>query len=77
MLGLVTAPGVSPQPVAERLAAHACVVYILWVSGRRDLLVELVCDAEAELAEFLNRRIYGQTDIDGVEVMTRLGMFKN
>ncbi len=77
MLGIKTAPGVAPSAVAERLDPHEAVVYVMWVSGRFDLLVEVVCDEETELANFLNDHIHGQPDIAHVEVMTRLGMFKN
>ena len=49
----------------------------MWVTGRFDLLVEVVCDEEIELANFLNEHIHGQPDIAHVEVMTRIGMFKN
>ena len=77
MLGIKTAPGVAPAEVAQRLDPHPAVVYVMWVSGRFDLLVEVVCDEETELATFLNDHIHGQPDIARVEVMTRLGMFKN
>ena len=77
MLGIRTAPGVAPAEVAERLDPHGAVVYIMWVSGRYDLLVEVVCDEETELAQFLNEHVHGQPDIAHVEVMTRIGMFKN
>ena len=77
MLGIKVAPGTTPQQVAGRLEAFQEVVYILWVSGRFDLLVELVCDAEADLGDFLNAQIYGQGDIARVEVMSSLKMFKN
>ena len=49
----------------------------MWVTGRFDLLVEVVCDEEIELANFLNERIHGPPDIARVEVMTRIDMFKN
>ena len=77
MLGIKTAPGVAPTEVAQRLDPYPAVVYVMWVSGRFDLLVEVVCDEESELAIFLNEHIHGQSDIAHVEVMTRLGMFKN
>ena len=77
MLGIKTAAGVAPADVAQRLDSHACVVYIMWVSGRFDLLVEVVCDEETEFALFLNEHIHGQPDIAHVEVMTRIDMFKN
>ena len=77
MLGIKAAPGVAPTSVAQRLDPHHAVVYVMWVSGRFDLLVEVVCDEETELTGFLNDHIHGQPDIAHVEVMTRLGMFKN
>ena len=77
MLGIKTSPGVPPAEVAERLDPQVAVVYIMWVSGRFDLLVEVVCDEETELARFLNEHVHGHPDIAHVEVMTRIGMFKN
>ena len=77
MLGVKTAPGTAPAAVARRLDPHPAVVYIMWVSGRFDLLVEVVCDEETELTGFLDDHIHNQPDIAHVEVMTRLGMFKN
>ncbi|MCY4450815.1 MAG: Lrp/AsnC family transcriptional regulator [Immundisolibacterales bacterium] len=77
MLGIKTAPGVGPAALAHRFESHPAVVYIMWVSGRFDLLVEVVCDEETELASFLDEHIHGHSDIARVEVMTRIGMFKN
>ena len=77
MLGIRTAPGVTPSEVAKRLDPHPAVVYMMWAAGRFDLLVEVVCDEDTELAIFLNEHIYGQSDIAHIEVMTRIGMFKN
>ena len=77
MLGIKAAPGFTPAAVAQRLDPHSAVVYIMWVTGRFDLLVEVVCDEEIELANFLNEHIHGQPDIAHVEVMTRIAMFKN
>ena len=77
MLGIKATPGTAPSAIAERLDPYPAVVYVMWVGGRFDLLVELVCDRETELTGFLNQHIHGQSDIAHVEVMTRLGMFKN
>ena len=77
MLGVKAAPGVTPAALAERLDPCSAVVYIMWVSGRFDLLVEVVCDEETEFELFLNEHIHGRSDIAHVEVMTRIGMFKN
>ena len=54
MLGIKAAPGTAPAALARRLDPHPAVVYIMWVSGRYDLLVEVVCDEETELAIFLD-----------------------
>ena len=77
MLGIKAAPGVAPAALAQRLEPHRAVVYIMWASGRYDLLVEVVCDERTELALFLDEHIHGHCDIAHVEVMTRIGMFKN
>lgn len=77
MLGVKVSSTATPESVAARLGAHQEVVYILWVAGRYDLLVELVCDAEQELTDFLTHEIHKQPDIAQIEVMTSIGMFKN
>ncbi|WP_282607138.1 Lrp/AsnC family transcriptional regulator [Pelagibius sp. Alg239-R121] len=77
MLGLKLASGHAPAAVAERLAALPDVVYILWVSGRFDLLVEVVSDDRNGFLDFLNREIHGQPDIASSETMTGLKNFKN
>ena len=63
--------------MARRLDPLTAIVYVMWVSGRFDLLVEVVCEEKGEFANFLNEHIHGQPDIAHVEVMTRIGMFKN
>ena len=55
MLGLKVAAGHSPHSVASRLEPVADVVYILWVTGRFDLLVEVVTDSRESFLEFLDR----------------------
>jgi Lrp/AsnC family transcriptional regulator for asnA, asnC and gidA len=77
MLGIKVGPNTTPAKVAERLAVHPEVVYILWVSGRFDLLVEVICDPEEELLKFLSKNCFDQSDIGTVEIMTGLAMYKN
>ena len=77
MLGVKVAPSSSPAKVGERLAVHPEVVYILWVSGRFDLLVEIVCESEEDFLEFLSKHCFDQEDIANLEVMTGLAMYKN
>jgi Lrp/AsnC family transcriptional regulator for asnA, asnC and gidA len=77
MLGIKVAPGTTPGRLAERLAVHPEVVYVLWVSGRFDLLVEIVCESDEDFLEFLSRQCFDQSDVAAVEVMTGLAMYKN
>lgn len=77
MLGLKLGSGYRPDQVAERLSQHSDVVYILWVSGRFDLLVELVSNEPSDVLEFLANEIYASPDIAECDVMTGLKNFKN
>lgn len=77
MLGIKVAPGHTPEEVAGRLGAHGEVVYVLWVSGRYDLLVELVLSGQDDLTSFLSSQCYNRSDIASIEVMTGLKMYKN
>ena len=77
MVCVKVAPGVMPKQVAERLSAVSSVVYVLWVTGRFDLLIEIVCDEPNKLAAFLEEHIHGSEDILDAEVMLGLKNFKN
>lgn len=77
MICLKVASGVTPQSVAERLAGLDAVVYILWVAGRFDLLVEVICDESDGVAEFLDAHIHSSKDVAHSEVMLGLKNFKN
>lgn len=77
MLGIKVAPGWSPAKVAERLGVHPEVVYALWVSGRYDLLVEVVFNSYEDLTNFLTIHCYSELDISSIEIMTGLVMYKN
>ncbi len=77
MIGIKVAPGSTPKQLAVRLAQFQEVVYILWVSGRYDLLVEIVADSRDEFMNFLERECFDHPDIASIEVMTGLAMYKN
>ncbi len=77
MLGVKVAPGHTPASVAERLGGCQNVVYILWVSGRFDLLVEVVFESEDGLTEFMDTFCYNDLGISSAEIMTGIKMFKN
>ena len=77
MIGLKVAPGYSIQSVSERLAELQDAVYILWVSGRYDLLIEIVSNDREGFLEFLDKEIHSQADIASSETMSGLKNFKN
>ncbi|MFT7528966.1 MAG: Lrp/AsnC family transcriptional regulator for asnA, asnC and gidA [Arenicella sp.] len=77
MLGIKVAAGHTVQALSERLAASPDVVYILWVSGRYDLLVEVVSNDRNGFLAFLDKEIHSQLDIASSETMTGLKNFKN
>ncbi|MFT5549130.1 MAG: Lrp/AsnC family transcriptional regulator for asnA, asnC and gidA [Candidatus Azotimanducaceae bacterium] len=77
MLGIKVAVGHTVQALSERLAASPDVVYILCVSGRYDLLVEVVSNDRNGFLDFLDKEIHSQLDIASSETMTGLKNFKN
>jgi Lrp/AsnC family transcriptional regulator, regulator for asnA, asnC and gidA len=77
MVGIKISNQSTPRQVAERLAKHAEVVYVVWVSGRFDLLVEVVCESGEAFQAFLESHCFNNSDIDNFEVMTAIEMFKN
>lgn len=77
MLGLNVASGATPKQVADRLEADSRVVFMLWVAGRYDLLIEVVSDSQMALRDFLETQIHGRDDIARVDVMLGLKSFKN
>jgi len=77
MIGLKVAPGHTIEEVSERLGKSPDVVYILWVSGRYDLLIEIVTNDRGNFLDFLETQIHSQPDIASSETMTGLKNFKN
>ncbi len=77
MIGIKVATPATPRAVAHRLAELGEVVYVLWVSGRYDLLIEVVCETRSAFQDFLERHCFGHDDIDSIEVMSGIEMFKN
>ena len=77
MLGLRVSSGHTPESVAERLCAEASVIYVMWVAGRFDLLVEVVSDDRDSFLLFLDQHIHSMSDIAEVEVMLGLKNLKN
>ena len=77
MLGISVAPGKTPRQVADRLEQDSRVVFVLWVAGRYDLLIEVVSDDQEGLQDFLESEIHGRDDVADVDVMLGLKNFKN
>jgi len=77
MIGLKVASGATPSDVAARFENDSRVVYILWVAGRFDLMVEIVSDDADALKDFLETEVYSAADIADAEVMLGLKNFKN
>jgi len=77
MIGIKVAHPAIPRAVAHRLSEHTEVVYVLWVSGRYDLLIEVVCETSTAFQSFLEQHCFGHEDIDQIEVMSGIEMFKN
>ena len=77
MLGLTISSGFTPHKVAKRLAELPEVVYVLWVTGRYDLLIEVVGNDRDEFLAFLETEIHGRPDVASAETMTGLKNYKN
>jgi len=77
MLGINVAPGHTPASVAERLGECPNVVYMIWIGGRYDLLVEVVFESEDDLPSFMDTYCYSDPGIASVEIMIGIKMFKN
>ena len=77
LVGIKVAAGHTPEAVAARLGAHESIVYILWVAGRHDLIVEIVSDSRDDFLALLETEIHGRDDIAEAEVMLGLKNFKN
>lgn len=77
ILGLRVSSGHTPEAVARRLTGDDRVVYVMWVAGRYDLLIEVVSDDRENFLAFLDSHIHGTDDIAEAEVMLGLKNFKN
>lgn len=77
MLAMRFGAGADPEAIAKRFAEHEEVTYVLLVAGRYDLLVEVICENQAQLRDFILKHCYRQPDIASVEPMFSLAMYKN
>ena len=77
MLAMQLGPDADPENVAQRFADREEVTYVVLVAGRYDLLVEIICQDQKELREFIFEHCYHHPDIASVEPMMALAMYKN
>ena len=77
IVGIKAASGYTPQQIGDRLSEHEMVVFILWVGGRYDLIMEVVTDDQDEFQAFLEGNIYSFDDIAEVDLMIGLKTIKN
>ncbi|HVZ03917.1 Lrp/AsnC family transcriptional regulator [Hyphomicrobium sp.] len=77
MVGLKLAAGFDPQDAACYFRERDEVTYVLFVAGRYDLLVEVICETHDQLALFLREHCYNRVDLASVEAMVGLAMYKN
>jgi Lrp/AsnC family transcriptional regulator for asnA, asnC and gidA len=77
MIGLKVAPGHDPQQLALYFHDRDEVTYVLFVAGRYDLLIEVICETQKQLALFLRHHCYTRPDLASVEPMIGLAMYKS
>lgn len=77
MVGLKVAPGHDPQKAALYFRDLDHVTYVLFVAGRYDLLIEVICKTHEDLASFLREHCYSRKDLASVEPMVGLAMYKS
>jgi Lrp/AsnC family transcriptional regulator, regulator for asnA, asnC and gidA len=77
MVGIKVAAGQDPEKAAHYFRDRDEVTYVIFVAGRYDLLVEVICETHEQLALFLREHCYSRKDLAEVEPMVCLAMYKN
>jgi Lrp/AsnC family transcriptional regulator for asnA, asnC and gidA len=77
MIGVKIASGHDPEKAAHYFRDREEVTYVLFVAGRYDLLIEVICETHDQLALFLREHCYSRDDLASVEPMVGLAMYKN
>jgi Lrp/AsnC family transcriptional regulator for asnA, asnC and gidA len=77
MVGVKVSPGHDPEKAAHYYRDLDEVTYVIFVAGRYDLLVEVICETHDQLVTFLREHCYSRQDIATVEPMVALAMYKN
>ncbi len=74
MIGIRTAGDIAP--VADALATMAEIDYLVYTSGRFDLLAEMVCEDDEHLLNLLNQRIRNIPGVTSTETFVYLRLQK-
>ena len=77
MIGVKIASGHDPEKAAHYFRDRDEVTYVIFVAGRYDLLIEVICETHDQLALFLREHCYSRDDLASVEPMVGLAMYKN
>lgn len=77
MVGIKVAAGHDPETAAHYFRDLEEVTYVVFVAGRYDLLVEVICKTQEQLALFLREHCYSRNELAEVEPMVCLAMYKN
>ena len=77
MIGLKVAASHDPEKAAHYFRDRDEVTYVIFVAGRYDLLIEVICETHDQLAQFLREHCYSRKDLISIEPMVGLAMYKN
>jgi Lrp/AsnC family transcriptional regulator for asnA, asnC and gidA len=75
MIGIRT-DGERMLEVADQVAAFEEVIYLIVVSGRYDIMAEIVCRDHADLLRFLTEKLYKIEGVRGTESFMHLKIVK-
>ena len=65
------------REIADQIAAFEEVIYLVLATGSYDLLVEVVCQDNAHLVEFLTKRLYEVEGVRNTETFIYLEIVKD
>ena len=77
LIGIKVAPGCDPEKAAKCFTDLDEVTYVIFVAGRYDLMIEVVCETQEQLAVFLREHCYSRNDLGSIEPMFGLTMYKS
>ncbi len=64
------------QALAQHLAEHSEIDYVLLTAGSFDILIEVVCENDDHLLEILNKKVRVHPEVVGTETLVYLKLVK-